>query len=431
MRDVVIVSGVRTPLGSFGGSLKDVTAVDMGALVIKESLRSAGLRPEIHDYKSEIVPAKLRKHIRFELKKFAYKYKPGLQAVNVDEVIMGCVLQSGLGQNPARQSAVGAGIPKKIPSYTINKVCGSGMKSVTNGAESIMLGRNEIVIAGGMENMSQAPFALKKFRWGDKMELTGKGDIHDLMVFDGLMDIFNECHMGLTAESIADLYKVSREDQDKLALLSHKRALGAITGGDFIDEIVPVEIKGKKDTRIVELDERPTNYSMEELQEMHPAFKNKGSITAGNSAGINDGAAALLLMSAEKAEELGLEPLARIRAYAAEGIEPMYMGLGPVPAIRRVLKLAGMKLEDMDMIEINEAFAAQALACYRELGIDDEFPNQFGSGISLGHPIGCTGARMIVTAIHQMKRRNFKTGLVSMCIGGGMGMAMVLEREMK
>jgi len=260
------------------------------------------------------------------------------------------------------------------------------------------------------------------------MELTGTGDIHDLMVFDGLYEIFNGYHMGITAENIASLYGISREEQDKLGVLSHQRAMAAIKNGLFKDEIVPVVLPSKKGDIIVDTDERPMETSLEKMAQMKPAFKKDGTVTAGNASGINDGAAAVLMMSADKAKELGLEPIIRIRSFAAGGVDPAYMGLGPVPAIRKALKLAGMTMRDLDMVEINEAFAAQAIGCFRELGLDNEFPNQLGSGISLGHPIGCTGARMVVTAMYQMKRKNLSTGVVSMCIGGGMGMAMIFER---
>jgi acetyl-CoA C-acetyltransferase len=340
---------------------------------------------------------------------------------------MGHVLTAGLGQNPGRQAMIRAGIPKETPAYTINKVCGSGLKAIALGAASIMTGQADVVMAGGQENMSQVPLALPKARWGHRMELTGVGDIYDLMVYDGLYEIFYGYHMGLTAENIAALYEISREEQDELGVLSHTRARAAITGGEFVEEIVPVTVKGRKGDTIVDTDERPMDTSLEKMGRLRPAFKKDGSVTAGNASGINDGAAAVLLMSAEKALELGLTPLAKIKAFASGGVDPAYMGLGPVPAIRKAVAECGMNLADIDVIELNEAFAAQAIGCLRELKLPNDKPNLVGSGISLGHPIGCTGARQMVTAIHLMKRRQLNTGLISMCIGGGMGMAMLVE----
>jgi len=276
--------------------------------------------------------------------------------------------------------------------------------------------------------MSMTPMALQKARWGHRMELTGKGDIHDLMVYDGLYEIFNGYHMGITAENIADLYSIGREEQDKLAVMSHQRAMKAIKDGLFKDEIAPIIIKSRKGDIVVDTDERPMDTSLDKMAAMKPAFKKDGSVTAGNASGINDGAAAVLVMSADMAKSLGLEPIVKIKAFATGGVDPAYMGLGPVPAMRRAMKMAGMTIKDLDMVEINEAFAAQAIGCFRELGLDNEFPNQLGSGISLGHPIGCTGARMAVTTMYQMKRQNHSTGIISMCIGGGMGMAMIFER---
>ncbi|HOV07991.1 MAG: Acetyl-CoA acetyltransferase [Spirochaetes bacterium ADurb.Bin218] len=428
MKDVVIVSGARTAIGAFGGSLKDVSAIEMGALVMREVFKKINLKPVISGDQHSIAPDKLKSQGQLELEKNGYKYDSNAREISVDESIMGCVLQSAQGQNPARQASIYAGIPKEAPACTINKVCGSGLKAITMGAQAIMTGQADVIVAGGMESMSNAPFALKKARWGHRMELTGTGDIHDLMVFDGLYEIFNGYHMGITAENIASLYGISREEQDKLGVLSHQRAMAAIKNGLFKDEIVPVVLPSKKGDIIVDTDERPMETSLEKMAQMKPAFKKDGTVTAGNASGINDGAAAVLMMSADKAKELGLEPIIRIRSFAAGGVDPAYMGLGPVPAIRKALKLAGMTIRDLDMVEINEAFAAQAIGCFRELGLDNEFPNQLGSGISLGHPIGCTGARMVVTAMYQMKRKNLSTGVVSMCIGGGMGMAMIFER---
>lgn len=428
MKDVVIVSGSRTAVGAFGGALKGVTAVELGQTVMKETLKKAGLRPQPSKEMEDVCPDKLKGQGRIDLENKGYDYDESLTPLVIDEVIMGCVLTSAQGQNPARQAMIAAGLSKETPAFTINKVCGSGLKAISLAAQSIMTGDADVVLAGGMESMSNAPLALKKARWGHRMEVTGTGDIHDLMVFDGLYEIFYGYHMGITAENIAEKYGISKEAQDKLSVLSHERARKAIAEGYFKDEIVPVSIKTRKGEVIVDTDERPMDTDMEKMGKMRPVFKKDGTVTAGNASGINDGAASVLLMSREKAEELGLEPLAVIKGFASGGLDPAYMGLGPVPAIRKLMDKTGMDLNSIDLIELNEAFASQALGCMMELGLDSEKPNQFGSGISLGHPIGCTGARQMVTLIHQMKRLNLKSGLVSMCIGGGMGMAMVVEK---
>jgi acetyl-CoA C-acetyltransferase len=296
------------------------------------------------------------------------------------------------------------------------------------GASAIISGSADVILAGGQENMSQVPMALPKARWGHRMELTGVGDIYDLMVFDGLYEIFYGYHMGTTAENIAAMYEISRQEQDELSVLSHNRAKSAINEGIFAQEITPVVIKTRKGEYIFDTDERPMDTDMEKMAKLRPAFKKDGTVTAGNASGINDAAAAVLMMGADKAKELGLEPIVKIRAFAAGGVDPAYMGLGPVPAVRKVLKAAGMTLNDIDMIELNEAFASQAIGCMRELGIETDRPNELGSGISLGHPIGCTGARQMVTGMHHMQRKGYNTGLITMCIGGGMGMAMIVER---
>lgn len=428
MKNVVIVSGARTAIGAFGGIFKDVSAIDLGALVMGEVFRKVNLKPVVGSLQKEIAPDTLRNAGQIELEKNAYKFSSGAKEIVVDETIMGCVLQAAQGQNPGRQAALFAGIPKEAAGCTINKVCGSGLKAIAMGAQAIMTGQSDVVVAGGMENMTLAPLALKKARWGHRMELTGKGDIHDLMVYDGLYEIFNGYHMGITAENIASLYKISREEQDKLAVMSHERAMKAIKEGLYKDELVPVVVPSKKGDLVLDKDERPMETNMEKMGQMKPAFKKDGSVTAGNASGINDGAAAVLMMSEEKAKELGLEPIVKIKAFATGGVDPAYMGLGPVPAVRKALKMANMTIKDLKMVEINEAFASQAIGCFRELGLDNEFPNQLGSGISLGHPIGCTGARMAVTTMYQMKRANLSTSVVSMCIGGGMGMAMIFER---
>jgi acetyl-CoA C-acetyltransferase len=340
---------------------------------------------------------------------------------------MGNVLQAGLGQNPARQASIRAGLPKETPAFTINKICGSGLKAIAIGAASILAGAADIIVAGGQESMSNSPMALPKARWGYRMELDGIGEIQDLLVFDGLFEIFYGYHMGITAENIAAAYQINREEQDELAVLSHTRALAAVKKGLFSDEITKVEQKTKKGKIIIDYDERPMDTDKERMARLRPAFKKDGTVTAGNSSGINDGAAAVLLMGSDKASELGLRPLAKITAFASGGLDPAYMGLGPVPAIRKILRQQKMDISDIDMIELNEAFAAQAIGCMRELKIDLEKPNKLGSGISLGHPIGATGARQMVTGIYQMQREKYNTGLISMCIGGGMGMAMLIE----
>ena len=428
MKEVVIVSGARTAIGAFGGSLKDVSAIEMGSLVMREVFRKVNLKPVVSGEQISVAPDKLKNAGQLELEKKGYKYEAGAKEIAVDETVMGCVLQASQGQNPGRQAAIHAGIPKEAAGCSINIVCGSGLKAIAMGAQSIMTGQSDVVVAGGMESMSNAPLALKKARWGHRMELTGVGDIHDLMVYDGLYEIFNGYHMGITAENIAELYGIGREEQDKLGVLSHQRAMAAIKGGLFKEEIVPVILPSKKGDIVVDTDERPMDTTLEKMAAMKPAFKKDGTVTAGNASGINDGAAAVLMMSADKAKEMGLEPIVKIRSFAVGGVDPAYMGLGPVPAMRKAMKLAGMTIRDFDMVEINEAFASKAIGCFRELGLDNEFPNQLGSGISLGHPIGCTGARMAVTTMYQMKRKSFSTGIVSMCIGGGMGMAMIFER---
>lgn len=428
MEDVVIVSGSRTAIGTFGGGFKNFSAIDLGATVLKQTLKKVGLKPVQSDQMKEICPDKLKDQGLVEIEEKAQDWDESAAPITIDEVIMGHVLTAGLGQNPIRQTMIRAGIPKETPALTINKVCGSGLKAIAMAAASIMSGQADVVLAGGQENMSQVPLALPKARWGHRMELTGVGDIYDLMVFDGLYEIFYGYHMGVTAENIAAMYDISRQEQDELSVLSHSRARAAMTEGLFAQEIVPVTIKNRKGDIVVDTDERPLDTNMEKMAKLRPAFKKDGSVTAGNASGINDGAAAVLMMTAKKASELGLEPIVRIKGFASGGLDPAYMGLGPVPAIRKVLKTCDMAIGDIDMIELNEAFAAQAIGCMRELGIANDKPNELGSGISLGHPIGCTGARQMVSGMYQMQRKGYSTGLVSMCIGGGMGMAMIVER---
>ncbi|NSL50430.1 acetyl-CoA C-acetyltransferase [Calidifontibacillus erzurumensis] len=391
LKDVVIVSAVRTPIGAFRGSLKDISAPKLGSIVIKEALKRADV-----------------------------------QADQVDEVIMGNVLQAGLGQNPARQSAIFAGLLQETPAMTINKVCGSGLKAVHLATQAIMLGEAEIVVAGGMENMSQAPYLLKDARDGFRM---GDQKVIDSMINDGLWCAFNDYHMGITAENLCEKYNISREEQDELSALSHEKAQAAIEAGKFKDEIVPVEIPQRKgDPIIFEKDEHvKPGTTVEKLAKLRPAFKKDGSVTAGNASGINDGAAALVLMSREKAEQLGLKPLALIRGNASAGVDPSIMGIGPVQAVKKVLEKTGLSLSDINLIEANEAFAAQTIAVDRELGFNKEILNVNGGAIALGHPIGASGARILVTLVHELKRRAGRYGLATLCIGGGQGVATIIE----
>ena len=429
MREVVIVSGVRTPIGTFGGSLKDISVVQLGALVIREALKRAGLRPEVDSALMDLGPEALKGEGLTELEKKHGDWDKSLKPVQVDEVIMGNVLQGGQGQNTARQASISAGMPKETPAFTVNKICASGLKALTLGAQEIALGEADVVVAGGMENMSLAPYILPKARWGYRMDVSSKGELIDLMVYDGLWEIFYGYHMGFTAENIAERYKISRQEQDELGLMSHQRARKAITDGIFKEEIVPVQIPQRKgDPIIFDTDERPMDTSLEKMAKLRPAFTKDGTVTAGNASGINDAAAAVVMMSKEKAQELGLTPLVTIKAFASGAIDPAYMGLGPIPAVKKVLKATGLQIKDIDVVELNEAFASQAIACIRELGFDMERTNIHGSGISLGHPIGCTGARVTVTMINEMRRRKAQYGLCTMCIGGGQGMAMIVER---
>lgn len=394
MKEVVIVSAVRTAMGKFGGSLKDVPAVELGATVIKEAINRAGIKPEI-----------------------------------IDEVIMGNVIQAGLGQSPGRQAAVKAGIPVEIPAFTLNKVCGSGLRAVSLAAQMIKAGDADVVVAGGMENMSAAPYVLPNARWGQRMF---DGKMVDTMVKDGLWESFNDYHMGMTAENIAEKWGLTREMQDEFACASQNKAEKAIKEGRFKDEIVPVVIKTRKGEVVFDTDEFPRfGTTVESLSKLKPAFKKDGTVTAGNASGINDGAAALIVMSAEKAEELGLKPLAKIVSYGSKGLDPAYMGYGPVGATKVALEKADWKVEDLDLIEANEAFASQSLAVAKDLGFDMEKVNVNGGAIALGHPVGCSGARILVTLLYEMQRRDSKKGLATLCIGGGMGTALLVERDRK
>ena len=393
MREVVIASAVRTAIGTFGGSLKDIPAVDLGALVIKEAVNRAGIKPEL-----------------------------------VNEVVMGNVIQAGLGQNVARQSAVKAGLPIEIPAMTINMVCGSGLRSVALAAQMIKAGDCDVVVAGGMENMSRAPYALETTRWGQRM---GDGKIVDTMIKDALSDAFNNYHMGVTAENIVKEWGLTREELDEFSLNSQLKAEKAIKEGKFKDEIVPVMVPQRKgEPKVFDTDEGPRfGSTMEGLARLKPCFIKDGKVTAGNSSGINDGAAAFVVMSAEKATELGVTPLATIVSYGHKGLDPAIMGYGPFHATKAAMENANLTVEDMDLIEANEAFAAQSIAVAKDLHFDMSKVNVNGGAVALGHPVGASGARILVTLLHEMQRRDAKKGLATLCIGGGMGTAMIVERR--
>ena len=393
MREVVIASAVRTAIGTFGGSLKDIPAVDLGALVIKEAVNRADIKPEL-----------------------------------VNEVVMGNVIQAGLGQNVARQSAVKAGLPIEIPAMTINMVCGSGLRSVALAAQMIKAGDCDVVVAGGMENMSRAPYALETTRWGQRM---GDGKIVDTMIKDALSDAFNNYHMGVTAENIVKEWGLTREELDEFSLNSQLKAEKAIKEGKFKDEIVPVMVPQRKgEPKVFDTDEGPRfGSTIEGLARLKPCFIKDGKVTAGNSSGINDGAAAFVVMSAEKAAELGVTPLATIVSYGHKGLDPAIMGYGPFHATKAVMESANLTVEDMDLIEANEAFAAQSIAVAKDLHFDMSKVNVNGGAVALGHPVGASGARILVTLLHEMQRRDAKKGLATLCIGGGMGTAMIVERK--
>ncbi len=426
MAEAVIVSGARTAIGNFGGSLQDVPATELGSITIKSALKKAGLKPVVDSEILGYAPESLKNEGVIELEKKYADWDDSLKEVAVDEVIMGNVVQAGQGQNVARQASIYAGIPKEVNAYTVNKVCASGMKSVALAAQSIKAGDAEVIIAGGMENMSQIPYYLPAARWGARMNNV---QLVDGMVHDGLWEKFYDYHMGITSENIADKYGITREEQDRFALESNNRALAATKSGVLKEEIVPVEITVKREKVMFEVDEHPRETSMEALGKLRPAFRPDGGVTAGNASAITDAAAALVVMSAEKAKELGLSPMAAVRSYASGGVDPAYMGLGVVPAAKKALKLAGLTLNDIDYIELNEAFASQSLGVIRELDIDLNKTNLLGGGISLGHPIGCTGARIIVTMLHEMVRKNHRYGMATLCIGGGQGMAIIVERS--
>jgi acetyl-CoA C-acetyltransferase len=440
-RQPVIVSAVRTAIGSFGGVLKDVAAVDLGRTVIKEALRRAGVRPVAPEYAREIRPSISRDIEKSEIEAKCMDWDQALKPVYIDEVIMGNVLQSGLGQNTGRQASIKAGVPQETNVFTINKVCASGMKAVALAAQAIRAGDSDAILAGGMESMTNVPYGLPKARWGYRMDVTGKGEALDLMVFDGLWEILYDYHMGVTAENIARDYNISRREQDEVGAESHHRAMKAIKAGIFKQEIVPVQIAQRKGPPLsVDTDERPMDTDVEKMGKLGAAFVKGGTVTAGNASGINDGAAALLVTSREYAQKHGLKIMGTVKGYASGGVDPKYMGLGPIPATRKLLKKTGLTMKDMEVIELNEAFASQAIACVKELGLPrygeskdfcdpgSDRVNPLGSGISLGHPLGCTGARILVTLLHEMERRDAHRGLATLCIGGGQGMSMIIER---
>jgi acetyl-CoA C-acetyltransferase len=395
MEDAVIVSAVRTPVGSFGGHFKDIAATELGAHAARAALERVELAGE-----------------------------------EVDEVLLGCVLQAGLGQNPARQAAIGAGIPKEVPATTINMVCGSGLKSVAIASQMIRAGDVNVVVAGGMENMTRAPYLVPSGRFGARM---GDAQLIDSMVHDGLWDAFNAIHMGITAENLADQYGISREEQDEFAASSQQKAERAVAEGVFRDEIVPIAVPVKGDTIQVENDEHPRpGTTAEALGKLRAAFRREsGTVTAGNASGLNDAAAAIVVMSASKAKERGLTTFGTVESYASVGVEPKIMGIGPVPAVRKALAKAGLELGDIDLFELNEAFAAQSLAVLRELDIDGERINPHGGAIAIGHPIGASGGRILVTLLHEMRRRDSRHGLATLCVGGGQGQAVVIGNGAK
>lgn len=390
IREAVVVSGARTPTGGFGGALSEIDAPRLGAVVVKEALARAGLT-----------------------------------GGQVDEVIIGTHFQAGIKANSARQAALGAGLPVEIPAWTPNKNCGTGLKAVNLAAQMVMLGEADIIVAGGCETMSRIPYLIEKHRFGARM---GNGQLLDSLMYDGLIDPFMEYHMGVTAENVAARCGITRQMQDEFALASHQKAAAASQAGKFRDEIVAVEVKQRKETTLFTVDETIRgDLTLEQLAKMKPAFQVGGTVTAGNASGINDGAAAVVIMSRDKARELGVKPRVALRAFAAAGVDPSIMGYAPVPAVRKLLAKAGLTKQDIDLFELNEAFAAQAAACVQELALDSQKVNVNGGAIALGHPVGCTGARLLVTLMHEMARREARYGVISLCIGGGQGIATLVE----
>lgn len=392
MRKAVIVSAARTPIGSFGGALAPLSAVDLGVIAAKEAIKRAGIEPNA-----------------------------------IEEVYFGNVLGAGLGQNVARQVTLGAGVPVETPALTINMVCGSGLRAVSMAAQFVESGQCDVILCGGCESMTNAPYLLPKARWGQRM---GDGQIIDYMVYDGLTDVYNQYHMGITAENIAEQWGITREEQDRIANQSQNRAEEAQKSGRFADEIVPVVIPQKKgDPVVIDTDEYPRHGStVDKMAKLKPAFKKDGTVTAGNASGINDGAAALVIMSKEKADELGIKYLCEVAGYGSAGVDPKIMGIGPVPATKKALAKAGWTIEDIELAEANEAFASQACAVVRDLGLSEEITNVNGGAIALGHPIGASGARILISLIYEMQKRDAKKGLATLCIGGGMGTAMLVQR---
>jgi acetyl-CoA C-acetyltransferase len=392
MRKAVIVSAARTPIGSFGGALAPLSAVDLGVIAAKEAIKRAGIEPNA-----------------------------------IEEVYFGNVLGAGLGQNVARQVTLGAGIPVETPALTINMVCGSGLRAVSMAAQFVESGQCDVILCGGCESMTNAPYLLPKARWGQRM---GDGQIIDYMVYDGLTDVYNQYHMGITAENIAEQWGITREEQDRIANQSQNRAEEAQNSGRFADEIVPVVIPQKKgEAVVIDTDEYPRHGStVDKMAKLKPAFKKDGTVTAGNASGINDGAAALVIMSKEKADELGIKYLCEVAGYGSAGVDPKIMGIGPVPATKKALAKAGWTIEDIELAEANEAFASQACAVVRDLGLSEDITNVNGGAIALGHPIGASGARILISLIYEMQKRDAKKGLATLCIGGGMGTAMLVQR---
>jgi acetyl-CoA C-acetyltransferase len=393
MPEAVIVTALRTPVGSFGGQFKDVPATELGAQVVRSALDQAGVPPD-----------------------------------RVDEVLLGCVLQAGLGQNPARQVALAAGIDKSVPATTINMLCGSGLKAVTIATQMVRAGDAEVIIAGGIENMSRAPYLLPSARWGARM---GPAELVDSMLHDGLIDAFHDIHMGVTAENVADEYDIGREEQDDFAAKSQQKAERAIAEGLFKDEIVPIEVTARHGSQLFAQDEHPRpGTQVDALARLRPAFRREGgTVTAGNASGLNDGAAAVIVTSARAADEMGLEPMGTVEGYASVGVEPELMGIGPIPAVRKALGRAGLELDDVDLFELNEAFAAQSLAVIKELGIDPVRVNPHGGAIALGHPIGASGGRILVTLIHELRRSHLNRGVAALCVGGGQGQAAIIRNN--
>ncbi len=434
MNEAVIVSAVRSPQGKFGGVFKELESVDLGSAVIKGLFEKIEARPSVSDDRKLCRPSKFKNVDNAPVEEEYCDWDMDCQSLSIDEVIMGNVLQGGQGQNPGRQASIMAGMPREVPAYTVNKVCASGMKAITLAAEKIENGRADAVVAGGFENMSDAPYILPNHRWGEPMALNAKTEMKDMMVLDGLYEKFYDCHMGITAENLAEVYDISREEQERLSVESHNRAKHAVENGIFEEEIVSVEVGNES----VEEDEIPRDTDLESVKKLPPVFKEDGTITAATSSAISDGAAAMLLTSREFAEDKGLEILGSIEEYASVGLDPQYMGLGSSVAMERIFESKGYSSEDIDVVEENEAFAAQVLACMKEhdspkygVGMNEkgsEYINPHGSGISLGHPIGATGARILVTLVHELKRQDYNRGAGSLCVGGGMGMATLIER---